>query len=228
MIHPSPTRSSERGSEAGYTLAALIVIMTVLAVVVAYTVPDSWSIILRRERDLQTQFAMKQYARAITEFQRRNGALPVSLEQLEKQTMPTVLRRTYANPLSGEMDWILVPPGEARQPNVPGQPAIPGQQQPIVNPQQTQPGQPQPSQGTPGSAFPNTAGGSAGYTGPFVGVRPPQTGEAVVPLGERTLYEEWMYTIIDLQQEMSGGVPGNPGGAIVNPQQTQPVPSPSP
>lgn len=201
------TRSSERQGEEGYTLAALLVILTILAVVVAYTVPDSWTLILQRERDIQTQFVMKQYARAIMEYQRRNGALPVSLEQLEKQTMPRVLRRPWPNPLSGENDWLLVPPGQAQQPGAPGAPP------PIVNPQQ-QPGMPQSP--TPSSPFPQSGTGTT--TGPFVGVRPPQQGEAVVPFNDRKRYEEWMYTILDLQQEMTGGATP-PGGPVVNPQQ---------
>ena len=219
MIRRSPTPSSERRSEGGYTLAALIVILTILAVAVAYTVPDSWSLVLRRERDYQTQFAMKQYARAIQEFQRRNGGLPVSMEQLEKQNTPRVLRKPMPNPLSGEMDWILVPPGEALQ----QQPGQPGQQPG----QPAQPGQPQaqqPGGGVPASPFPSS--GSGEYVGPFAGVRPPQKGESIVPLNDRTRYEEWTYTIVDLQQEQNPGQPA--GGPVVNPQQPEPGPGPAP
>lgn len=225
-IHRSPTPSSsrKRSHEAGYTLAALIVILTILAVTVAYTVPESWSAIMRRERDRETQFVMKQYARAIQEFSRRNGGLPVSLEQLEKQNQPRVLRRPYPNPLSGEMDWILVPQGQAQQPGQ-GQPGRGQQPRPIVNPQQGEPEPQQPPAGSgPSTPFP-PSGGSRDYVGPFVGVRPPQTGEAVVPFNEKNRYEEWMYTVLDLQQERQGAAGGKP---VVNPQQGQPTPPPQP
>lgn len=209
MTRRFPTPSFDRRSEGGYTLAALIVILTILAVTVAYTVPDSWSLVMKRERDYQTQFAMKQYARAIQEYQRRAGGLPVSMEQLEKQNTPRVLRKPMPNPLSGEMDWILVPPGQAQ----PGLPPPQSGQQPGQ-----QPGEPQARQ--PGGSLPSSpfdsGGNAASYTGPFVGVRPPQTGEAIVPLNDRTRYEEWSYTIVDLQQEQNPGQPA--GGPIVSPQ----------
>lgn len=217
MTRPCPTPSFDRRSEGGYSLAALIVILTIMAVAIAYTVPDSWSRIMKREREYQTQFAMKQYARAIQEFQRRTGGLPVTMEQLEKQNTPRVLRKPMPNPLSGEMDWILIPPGQAQQPGQPppqpGQPGQPGQ------PQAQQPGG-----GVPSSPFAPDPDASS-YVGPFVGVRPPQKGEAIVPLNDRTRYEEWSYTILDLQQEQNPGQPA--GGPIVSPQQpggSQPLP----
>ena len=36
--------SDERTREEGFTLAALIVILTIIAIVIAYTVPTQWSI----------------------------------------------------------------------------------------------------------------------------------------------------------------------------------------
>ena len=54
------TMSRTRTSESGFTLAAAIVLMTILLVFIAYTVPRAWSQIMARERDQQTLFAMKQ------------------------------------------------------------------------------------------------------------------------------------------------------------------------
>ncbi|HEV7242492.1 MAG TPA: hypothetical protein VGQ36_24900 [Thermoanaerobaculia bacterium] len=87
----------------------MLVILTIVMVFVAYTVPRMWSDVLRRDRERQTIFVMKQYARAIAEFQRQRGALPTTLEQLEEHKRPRVLRQLYPNPLTGKMDWLLVP-----------------------------------------------------------------------------------------------------------------------
>jgi type II secretory pathway pseudopilin PulG len=175
------------------------VILSVIAVITAYLVPKMWSDIMWRERDLQTIFVMKQYARAISEYQSVTGALPTSLEQLEKKTLPRVLRRTYENPLSGELDWILVAQGTV----------TPGMQQP-----QTPGGgganQP-PDTGGPVNQFGQPGGGDPrNYSGPFIGVRPPQTGESFLELFEQKQYEKWAYTVNELQAEQAARGAGPP------------------
>ncbi|HVT45709.1 MAG TPA: type II secretion system protein [Thermoanaerobaculia bacterium] len=196
-------RGRSRSGERGFTLAGVIVMMTIIAVVVAYSIPEMWSSIMRRERDLQTIWVMKQYTRAIYEFQRKRGALPVSLQQLEEQNQPRVLRQLYPNPLTGEVDWVLVPPATTP---APGAPRPPGQAQPPPPP------------------------GAASQVGPFVGVRPGISGKSFVPLNGAESYEEWAYTLDDLMKEINpqGGQPGlPPSGINPNPQQPRP-PRPRP
>jgi type II secretory pathway pseudopilin PulG len=197
-----------QNSQSGFSLAGLLVILTVLAVVLAYTVPTQWSAVMKREREHQTIFVMEQYARGIQEFNRKTGGVPTKLEQLEEFNNPRVMRRLYENPLSGELDWILVPPG-ADQPG--GQPgATPGQGQAGL-PRSTPPAR---GQGAGPGQTP--AAGGADYVGPFIGVRPPQTGESVLELNGATRYEEWSFTVNDLQQRQPGGggqqQQGGPGG----------------
>src|SRR5688572_15799323 len=97
ISEPAPVRkerpavASRRGQE-GVTLAALIVILTIIAIVIAYTVPTQWSLVMKRERDRQTIFLMKQYARGIMAFQKKHNSLPVSLEQLQDAKEPRFLR----------------------------------------------------------------------------------------------------------------------------------------
>lgn len=169
-----------------------MVILTVLAVVVAYSVPPAWSQILKRERELQTVWVMKQYARAIYEFQRKRNALPVSLDQLKEQNTPRVLRALYPNPLTGEMDWVLVPPGAAPAGTpAPGMPPASAQQPGSVTSQ-------------PGNAI---AANPADYRGPFIGVRPPISGESYISLNGQDRYENWVYTLTELQQELGRTAP---------------------
>src|SRR4051812_6106093 len=106
--------SKQSSDERGFTLAGLIVIMTIISIFVAYTVPRQWSMILQRDRDRQTIFIMKQYARAILEWQKRHGGLPTSLDQLKEARSPRFVRGKkgeWIDPLTGEVDWVLVPPG---------------------------------------------------------------------------------------------------------------------
>src|ERR1051326_3068415 len=118
------TCDSRRG-ERGFTLAGLIVILTIIAIFLAYTVPTQWSKILQRDRERQTYFVMRQYARAIHEWQAHHGGgFPTSLDQMKEAKLPRIIRGPDGqpvDPLTGKLDWILIPPGAYTQ----GQPVPP-------------------------------------------------------------------------------------------------------
>jgi type II secretory pathway pseudopilin PulG len=185
----SPTRTS-KGQE-GFTLAALIVILTIIAMVVAFTVPEQWSKIMGRERDKQTIFLMKQYARAIKSWSMKNGGMPTSLDQILEARRPRMIRGKgkWPCPLTGkEDDWILVPFAAVQQPGTP----TPG----------TPPGQG--GQGSPGPSKLQKEASPKDYVGPFVGVRPNAEGPSYLSLNGAEDYGEWVYTVVDLDAEIAG------------------------
>jgi type II secretory pathway pseudopilin PulG len=204
--------------EAGFTLAALIVILTIMSIIIAFTVPEQWSMVMRRERDRQTIFMMKQYARSILNWQQKHGALPTGLEQLEKARQPRFVRYDKRPPMpitGSDEDWIMVPPGAVeQQPGMnPGGPTT-------TNPPTTTTGggsnitspwnrvnPPQPS-GTPGGTGTGTTklnpeASPKDYVGPFVGVRPNAKGKSFVAFNGSEDYSEWVYTVQDLQNEIA-------------------------
>jgi type II secretory pathway pseudopilin PulG len=200
----SRTPISDRPSaQEGFTLAALIVILTIMAMFIAFTVPDQWSMILKRERDRQTIFLMKQYARAIYGWQaKHNQTAPMTLEQLEEARKPRLLRGNgkWPMPLTGkEEDWILVPPQALVQNIVPtsGQQLMGADGRPI--PQQAPPA-------TPGQQQPalrlNKDLSPPDYKGQFVAVRPNAKGQSFIALNGIENYEEWVYTVQDLTREI--------------------------
>src|SRR5688572_9871036 len=87
----------------GYTLAGLIVLLTIMSVMIAYTVPEQWSMLMQRERDRQTIFLMKQFARAIDGWSAKNNARPTSLDQIYDARRPRMIRGLgkVACPLTG-------------------------------------------------------------------------------------------------------------------------------
>jgi len=207
-----PRIARGRQSERGFTLAALIVILAIMMIFVAYSVPKQWSTILQRERDYQTIYIMRQYARAILEFQHNhNNTLPTSISQLRDARNPRVIRwkDDPIDPLTGQVDWLIVP-ASAAPPGV--RPAVP----PPVPPPTTSSGKD--ANGNPTTpaiqSFPmkDYAGG------PFVGIRSPKTGKSYVMLNGADQYEQWLYTSNDLSQEITlrqqanGVVLGGPGG----------------
>ncbi|MDP9192862.1 MAG: type II secretion system GspH family protein [Acidobacteriota bacterium] len=189
--------------ENGFSLAALIVILTIISIVIAYTVPTQWSIVLKRERDRQTIFLMKQYARGILRWQaKHNNTAPVSLEQMQEARKPLMLRNggKWPCPLTGkEDDWILVPEQAVAATGQVIPPVI--GTNPATNPQQPQ----QPQQQQPGVRPPsklNKELSPADYVGPFVGVRPNASGKSFIALNGAEDYSEWVYTVHDLRTEI--------------------------
>ena len=204
----SPGSAHERG----FTLAGVLVILTVMMIVVAYTVPRQWSTVMQRERELQTIFIMKQYARAIYEFGRKNGgALPASMDQLTKAKLPRFLRGKnpeVADPLTGEVDWMIIPASAAGATGA----AIPG----------TGGSAPTPTTGTTATtdttntSTTNTTGTTTNgqpavpavamkdYAGgPFIGIRPGKTGKSVLTFNNADTYDSWSYTVNDYRNEMN-------------------------
>jgi type II secretory pathway pseudopilin PulG len=191
----SRTTSSE--AQSGFSLAALIVLLTIISLVIAYTVPTQWSMVMKRERDRQTIFLMKQYARGILQWQQKhNNTYPVSLQQMQDARKPLMLRNggKWACPLTGkEDDWILVPEVAVSAGGNGG--IVP----PGRNPVDPQPQQP-PANSQPGKL--NKELSPKDYVGPFVGVRPNATGRSFIALNGAEDYSEWVYTVIDLKAEI--------------------------
>ena len=181
-------RHTTRGSagERGFTLAALIVIATIIMVFAAYTVPRYWSTVMQREREQETIFAMRQYARAIKLFFDKNKTYPVSMDQLLKARQPRFLRGGkdgIPDPMTGEMDWLLIPAAAMGQQNRPVTPPLPNQQ-------------PQQPTTIPALPMKDYAGG------PFIGVRPPKTGKSLLSLNGADQYEQWTFTYNELKAEV--------------------------
>jgi len=190
------SRTTISKGQEGFTLAALIVILTIMSIMIAYTVPTQWSLVMRREREKQTIYLMKQYARGIANWERKFQGLPTSLDQLREAKQPRMLRGDgkWPMPLTGrEDDWIMVPPNavEAQAGGVNGMP-----QQQGVGVGGAQPGQP----GTPGKLNPQAS--PKDYVGPFVAVRPNATGPSLMKLNGAEDYSQWVYTLQDLKNEI--------------------------
>ena len=182
--------------ERGFTLAGLLAILTVIMIFVTMTVPPQWSKVMARERDAQTIFIMKQYARSIRNFQLKHGSAPVSLQQLKDAKAPRMMRGQgeWIDPLTGKVDWIPIPAGAQQQQGV----LPPGVPPPFASVRPTPPPTPQ----TPPAG--GTEGQPGGTIGPIVGVRPAKTGKSFLTLNGADTYEQWSYTVQDLEQEITG------------------------
>ena len=190
-------------NQSGFTLAGVLVLLSVMMIFVAYTVPRQWSAVLQRDREMQTIWAMKQYARACYEFQKKNNTYPVNPDQLKQARSPRFIRGVKSelvDPLTGEVDWLVIPQAAAPNPNAPTVPVPPPGPTPSTT--GTSSTNPQQKPSLPGVPIKDYAGG------PFVGVRPPISGKAMLVLNGNDTYETWIYTALNLQPEIQSRMAG--------------------
>ena len=194
--------------ESGFTLAGVLVIMTIMMIVVAYTVPRMWSTVMKREREKQTIYAMQQYAKAIVEFREKNKTYPTSIQQLKDARQPRMIRGPkgeYVDPLTGEVDWLVIP--QAAGASLPAHTPPGGNGPPGVAPPPPPPPPPPSTASGNGSENTNAAAGLPGIPikdyagGPFIGVRPAAHGKSLMTLFDAGTYETWVYTTLDYDQE---------------------------
>jgi type II secretory pathway pseudopilin PulG len=96
----TPTWRCERG----YAMVALLVAMTVMAIVLSTAMPV-YQTVARREREAELVFRGEQYARAIGMFQRKYAnALPPDVDVLVKERF---LRKKYKDPITrGDFQFL--------------------------------------------------------------------------------------------------------------------------
>jgi type II secretory pathway pseudopilin PulG len=87
-----------QASAQGYAMVALLVAMSIMAVMLGLALPV-WQTAIRREREAELVFRGEQYVQAIRLFQRRYaGTFPPDVDVLVKQRF---LRRRYQDPITG-------------------------------------------------------------------------------------------------------------------------------
>src|SRR5687767_14744457 len=89
-------RRSRFHSERGYAMAALLVMMSIMAIALTMLMP-AWQTMVRREREAELVFRGEQYAKAVARYQRARGAFPPSIDVMVTEKF---LRRKYKDPMT--------------------------------------------------------------------------------------------------------------------------------
>ena len=100
------TRLSPRRRPDGYSLVALMVIVAVLNIAIAASLPV-WSKVIQRQKEGELIFRGLQYAEAIRVFQKRTGRFPTRLEELI-EIEPRCIRQLWLDPMNDEPEWGLI------------------------------------------------------------------------------------------------------------------------
>jgi len=161
-----------RGTEAGFSLVALVASMTIMLILMGAAMP-SWKYVVQNEREQELYFRGDQIAAAIERYQKKNGGTaPPTLEVLVKGRY---LRKAYTDPMTSDGKWRFIKVGEVM---IPRAGALPGG--PAASPSPS----PSPRPGT-GSRF--------DQLGPFVGVASTSKEESLRVMNGRNHYDEWMF-----------------------------------
>ena len=90
----------------GYTLVALIVGMTVMAILIAAVLPMA-SAESQRDKEAELIFRGFQYAEGIRNFRRRYGRYPNTLKEMFEMR-PRTLRKLWKDPMKNSDKWGLI------------------------------------------------------------------------------------------------------------------------
>ena len=182
-------------AEAGYAMAALLVGMSVMAIMLSVAMP-TWSHMIRRDKEEELIFRGTQYARAINQYQRKfASASPASLDVLIEQRL---LRKKFRDPLSPNKD------GEFQMLYL--------QNQATMGPQ-GQGSRGSGSQSGPGVG--SSIGPSSSGRGAIVGVASKNTGQSIKTYNGKNRYNEWQF--IGMAMSTQAG-PGASAGGRGGPQ----------
>jgi type II secretory pathway pseudopilin PulG len=200
--------------ETGYAMAALLVALSVMAVLMTVAMPV-WKQLNQREKEEELVFRGQQYVRAIGLFQRRTGpgVLPPNLDVLVNQHF---LRRKYKDPVTGE-DFLLIPGAVAAGAQAQVQAAQSASQSaglPNRSSQTSSPGLSGSSASSAASAGYVTQGGPLGSNVPggITGVVSKSTDVSLRQYNGRGHYNEWEFRYTAPPQPANNGGPNGRGG----------------
>lgn len=111
------SKSAIRNLEGGFTLAGALVILAVLAIFMALSVP-LWTRIKQRENEKELIFRGKEYMEAIGRYQAKFGTYPNDLDTLLKLKM---IRKLYKDPMTKSGKWKVLHPDSLVQTGAAGQ-----------------------------------------------------------------------------------------------------------
>ncbi len=169
--------------ERGFTMAAVVMIMAVMAIMLTVAV-EAVSFQQRREKEAELIFRGRQIVEGIRLFRSRNGRFPMQLAELAT-AKPRALRKVWKDPITGKADWVPIFLGQG------------GTTVPIGIAMPTP---------TPGPAGPQPG---TDARGPVVGVHSRSCADSIMVLDGHTRYCDWKF-VFDPTRPGGGLMPGTP------------------
>lgn len=181
----------------GYTLVALMIGLTIMAILIAAVLPLA-SAEAQRDKEAELIFRGFQYAEGIRLFRRRYGRYPNTLKEMY-EIRPRTLRKLWKDPITNSNNWGIVSLTTGAP--LPGttSPAPPGGGS-MASPTPVPTAVPTPGFGAP----------PATTTGPVLGVYSLSKKKAYRLFNGHDVYRDWQFTEATLMNQ--GPVPARPPG----------------
>lgn len=214
--------SSPRRGQQGYNLVILVIVITVMNILVAASLP-LWSRVIQRNKEEELRFRGLQYAEAIRVFHNRFQRYPNRLQELV-ELEPRCIRQLWKDPMTEDGKWGLIfqnqPGGADTDGNGRGN-GQNGQNGSGLNGQTGKGEGEDPGggegeggeDGGEGSTFGGPKKGEEVQIGPIVGVRSKSRKESIMTFFGRQHYDEWQFTEAMVLQVMGAGRATVPGAA---------------
>ncbi|MBM3806700.1 MAG: type II secretion system protein [Acidimicrobiia bacterium] len=184
-----PFDSAHRMGNRGYAMAALLVAMSVMAVLMSALLPV-WNTLATREKEEELIFRGRQYTRAIGLFQRKFANTPApSIDVLVDQRF---LRKKYKDPITNDEFQPIYANQQALGPGTSQVAQRPGQQ----------------ATTTLSSPAPGLQPGSGGPQGGIIGVTSKSKETSIKVYNGRSRYNEWSFVYVQTTQAPGQSVPG--------------------
>jgi type II secretory pathway pseudopilin PulG len=207
-----------RRQEQGYAMAALLVTLSVMAVMMTVLMP-AWKHMAQREKEAELVFRGEQYGRALMLFTRKHGpgTTPPTIDVL---VLERELRKKYKDPITNDDFQVILmgqnTPGSTQPGTTPGRggASMPTEGARTAVQRPGGPGTGSPS-GT-GSPLGQAPGQGAGVGGIW-GVASKSKDQSIRIYKGRTHYNEWVFNAPQQPQVPGAGAPGSipgvgPGG----------------
>jgi len=190
----------DAAGEAGYAMAALLVALSIMAVMMTVAMPV-WHQTAQREKETELVFRGQQYARAIGLFERKYANTPPP--DLDVLVREHFLRKKYKDPITNK-DFVVIPAGAA-QATTPG--VIPGDSATATF-QRNNATNTTPQTGTAPQAGTAPQTGAAGtVTGGIIGVTSSSKETSIRIYNGATRYSDWRF-VYTSQAAAPGGATG--------------------
>jgi len=171
-------------SEAGYTLAMLVMVIAIMAIMMAAAV-EIVSFQAQREKEAELIFRGQQYVEGIRLYRMKYGRYPMRMKELWEAN-PKVLRRKWTDPITGSDKWGIVFQGQGGR----------GIRPPGTGPRATP---------TRTPVFERQREDEGEKVGPIIGVHSLSTDTSIKVYEGRTQYDMWKFVLEEQAPPRTGG-----------------------
>ncbi|MCI0601662.1 type II secretion system GspH family protein [bacterium] len=218
--------------EDGYTLAGVMVLIGIMSIMMAMSLPV-WERIKQRENEEELIFRGKEYTEAIGRYHTKFHSFPPDLETLYKMKF---IRKLYKDPMTEKGEWKILHPDSLVETGEAGFINQPGSKKPGEEGKDREKKQEKREEGViPGLRNPDKEGDSKETTqdgkeisiGPVVGVVSQSKKESLRIYNGQSTYDKWLFAYVPQQEPQQPQQPKGPKvpdkGGKKPPTQTKPA-----